>query len=146
MRSEGPIIKVNRPAPMAFAIDHQMRYRCAIEFRPTTWPDAAPFWPAVSADDIHLRLMIKGGPRLRGRRHDYLQGRLKMATGTVKWFNTTKGYGFIQPDNGAKDVFVHISAVEAAGLRGLVDGQKVSFEEQADKRSGKMSAVNLKVS
>jgi len=69
-----------------------------------------------------------------------------MATGTVKWFNTTKGYGFIQPDNGAKDVFVHISAVEAAGLRGLVDGQKVSFEEQADKRSGKMSAVNLRVS
>lgn len=70
----------------------------------------------------------------------------EMATGTVKWFNTTKGYGFIQPDNGAKDVFVHISAVEAAGLRGLVDGQKVTFEEQADKRSGKMSAVNLRVS
>jgi cold shock protein len=67
-----------------------------------------------------------------------------MATGTVKWFNATKGYGFIQPDNGSKDVFVHISAVEAAGLRGLVDGQKVSFDEQADKRSGKMSAVNLK--
>ncbi len=69
-----------------------------------------------------------------------------MATGTVKWFNTTKGYGFIQPDNGSgKDVFVHISAVEAAGLRSLADGQKISFEEQADKRSGKMSAVNLKV-
>ena len=67
-----------------------------------------------------------------------------MATGTVKWFNTTKGYGFIQPDNGSKDVFAHISAVEAAGLRGLVDGQKISFEVQADKRSGKMSAVNLK--
>ena len=66
--------------------------------------------------------------------------------GVVKWFNAAKGYGFIQPDNGAKDVFVHISAVEAAGLRGLVDGQKVSFEEQADKRSGKMSAVNLRVS
>jgi CspA family cold shock protein len=67
-----------------------------------------------------------------------------MATGTVKWFNTTKGYGFIQPDGGSKDVFVHISAVEAAGMRSLADGQKVSFEEQADKRSGKMSAVNLK--
>ncbi len=67
-----------------------------------------------------------------------------MATGTVKWFNTTKGYGFIQPDGGAKDVFVHISAVEAAGMRSLADGQKVSFEEQADKRSGKMSAVNLR--
>lgn len=67
-----------------------------------------------------------------------------MATGTVKWFNTTKGYGFIQPDGGSKDVFVHISAVEAAGMRSLSDGQKVSFEEQADKRSGKMSAVNLR--
>lgn len=67
-----------------------------------------------------------------------------MATGTVKWFNTTKGYGFIQPDGGSKDVFVHISAVEAAGMRSLSDGQKISFEEQADKRSGKMSAVNLK--
>ena len=69
-----------------------------------------------------------------------------MPSGTVKWFNSTKGYGFIQPDNGSKDVFVHISAVEAAGLRSLADGQKITFEEQADKRSGKMSAVNLKVS
>ena len=67
-----------------------------------------------------------------------------MATGTVKWFNTTKGYGFIQPDNGGKDVFVHVSAVEAAGMRGLVAGQKGSFEETADKRSGKMSATNLR--
>jgi CspA family cold shock protein len=67
-----------------------------------------------------------------------------MATGVVKWFNGTKGFGFIQPDDGGKDVFVHISAVEAAGMRGLNDGQKISFEEQADKRSGKMSAVNLK--
>ena len=67
-----------------------------------------------------------------------------MAQGTVKWFNATKGFGFIAPAGGSKDVFVHISAVEAAGLRGLADGQKISFEEQADKRSGKMSAVNLK--
>ena len=69
-----------------------------------------------------------------------------MANGTVKWFNATKGFGFIAPAHGSKDVFVHISAVEAAGLRSLADGQKISFEEQADKRSGKMSAVNLKVS
>jgi cold shock protein len=69
-----------------------------------------------------------------------------MTTGTVKWFNSTKGFGFIQPDNGGKDVFVHITAVEAAGLRGLVDGQKVSFDETPDKRSGKVSATNLKVS
>jgi CspA family cold shock protein len=91
-------------------------------------------------------MIPKGGPRSRGRCHEATKEDPEMATGTVKWFNSTKGYGFIQPDNGAKDVFVHISAVEAAGLRSLADGQKVSFEEQADKRSGKMSAVNLKVS
>ena len=67
-----------------------------------------------------------------------------MATGTVKWFNSTKGYGFIQPDNGSKDVFVHISAVEAAGLRSLSDGQKISFEVERDARSGKESAGRLK--
>ncbi len=67
-----------------------------------------------------------------------------MATGTVKWFNATKGYGFIQPDDGGKDVFVHISAVEAAGLRGLNDDQKVSYELERDSRSGKESAGQLK--
>lgn len=67
-----------------------------------------------------------------------------MATGTVKWFNTTKGFGFIQPDGGGQDVFVHISAVQRAGLRELLDGQKVSYEVVADKRSGKSSAENLK--
>ncbi len=69
-----------------------------------------------------------------------------MATGTVKWFNTMKGYGFITPDAGGKDVFVHISAVQRAGLQELHDGQKVSYELEADRRSGKESAVNLKVS
>jgi CspA family cold shock protein len=64
-----------------------------------------------------------------------------MSTGTVKWFNTTKGYGFIQPDNGGADVFVHISAVEKAGLRGLNEGQKVSFE--LENQRGKTAAVNL---
>jgi cold shock protein len=67
-----------------------------------------------------------------------------MATGTVKWFNTTKGFGFIQPDGGGQDVFVHISAVQRAGLRELQEGQKVSYEVVADKRSGKSSAENLK--
>lgn len=66
-----------------------------------------------------------------------------MATGTVKWFNTQKGYGFIQPDQGGPDVFVHISAVERAGLAGLHDGQKVSYELQSDRRTGKQSAGNL---
>ncbi|MDO9433755.1 MAG: cold-shock protein [Pseudomonadota bacterium] len=68
-----------------------------------------------------------------------------MATGTVKWFNGTKGFGFIQPDDGGADVFVHISAVERAGLRSLNEGQKVSYELEQDRRSGKMSAGNLQV-
>jgi CspA family cold shock protein len=67
-----------------------------------------------------------------------------MATGTVKWFNATKGFGFIEPDAGGPDVFVHISAVERAGMSGLNEGQKVSFDIQMDKRRGKSSAENLK--
>ena len=67
-----------------------------------------------------------------------------MAMGTVKWFNTQKGYGFIQPDDGQKDVFVHISAVERAGLGTLREGQKVSYEVVPDRRSGKSSADNLR--
>ena len=67
-----------------------------------------------------------------------------MNTGTVKWFNDQKGYGFIQPDNGGKDVFVHVTAVERSGLRGLAEGQKISYELQTDQRSGKTSAVDLK--
>lgn len=65
-----------------------------------------------------------------------------MASGTVKWFNSTKGFGFIQPDDGGKDVFVHISAVEKAGMRGLDEGQKVSFDVAEER--GKMAATNLK--
>ena len=65
-----------------------------------------------------------------------------MTTGTVKWFNATKGFGFIQPDDGGKDVFVHISAVEKAGLRGLNEGDKFSFEEREER--GKIAAVDLK--
>ena len=67
-----------------------------------------------------------------------------MATGTVKWFNSQKGFGFIQPDQGGPDVFVHISAVERSGLRDLNEGQKVSYELVQDKRSGKMSAGELR--
>jgi len=68
-----------------------------------------------------------------------------MANGTVKWFNTQKGYGFIQPDGGDKDVFVHISAVERAGMSSLNEGQKIAYDLETDKRSGKVSAGNLRL-
>ena len=67
-----------------------------------------------------------------------------MNSGTVKWFNSTKGFGFIQPDDGATDVFVHASAVERAGMRSLVEGQKVTYDIVRDNRSGKSSADNLR--
>ena len=67
-----------------------------------------------------------------------------MPVGTVKWFNATKGFGFIQPESGGADVFVHISAVERAGLNGLNEGQKISYEEQRDPKRNKSSAENLK--
>lgn len=69
-----------------------------------------------------------------------------MATGTVKWYNSTKGYGFIAPENGGKDVFVHATALERAGMSGLTEGQTISYEIERDARSGKESAVNLQAS
>src|SRR5712664_1853146 len=80
---------------------------------------------------------------LAGRTNALTDGNGSMATGTVKWFNATKGFGFIQPDSGGKDVFVHISAVERAGLSGLNEGAKVSYEEMENR--GKTSAENLRV-
>jgi CspA family cold shock protein len=76
--------------------------------------------------------------------HETHSGRHCMTTGTVKWFNATKGFGFIQPENGGKDVFVHISAVERSDLGSLSEGQKVSFELQRDRKTGRESAVDLK--
>ncbi|MGH6922822.1 MAG: cold-shock protein [Propylenella sp.] len=66
-----------------------------------------------------------------------------MRTGTVKFYNSQRGYGFIQPDDGGKDVFVHATALERAGLRGLVEGQKIGFDVETDRRSGKDAAANL---
>jgi CspA family cold shock protein len=68
-----------------------------------------------------------------------------MSTGTVKWYNDQKGYGFIEPDEGGKDVFLHATALERAGIRGLREGQKVTYEVETDRRTGKSSASNLQV-
>ena len=68
-----------------------------------------------------------------------------MITGTVKFYNATKGFGFIQPENGGKDVFVHATALERAGIRGLADGQKVSFDTAEDRRSGKIAVANIQL-
>jgi cold shock protein len=84
-----------------------------------------------------MRIPVGAAPELYKRKTP------NMTTGTVKWFNPTKGFGFIQPDDGGNDVFVHISAVERAGLGSLNEGQKVSFELERDQRSGKMSAGQL---
>jgi CspA family cold shock protein len=84
------------------------------------------------------------GPR-GGGGGGFSSGTGETGTGVVKWFNTTKGFGFIQPDNGGGDVFVHISAVERAGLRGLNEGQQVGYELEQDRRSGKTSAGNLRI-
>ena len=68
-----------------------------------------------------------------------------MTTGTVKFYNSAKGYGFIQPDDGGKDVFVHVTALERAGMRDLVEGQKVSFDIEPDRRTGKTTATNIRM-
>jgi cold shock protein len=81
--------------------------------------------------------------RLRLRSFNVAMKGFIMTTGTVKWFNSTKGFGFIQPDNGGADAFVHISAVERAGMREIVEGQKIGYEMERDNKSGKMSACNL---
>lgn len=81
----------------------------------------------------------------RGYDATYIDGKNDlMSNGTVKWFNSQKGFGFIEPDNGGKDVFVHISALERSGMASLNEGQKVSFDIVEDRRSGKSAAENLR--
>jgi CspA family cold shock protein len=94
-------------------------------------------------DDILPKLRFQGAAISRPPRYGSKGN--AMQTGAVKWFNAQKGFGFIQPDSGGGDIFVHISAVERAGLRSLAEGQKLSFEIVVDKRSGRSSADNLQV-
>ena len=98
-----------------------------------------PLGPPRLAPTSHLIRWID-----RRKITEWREGEAKMPTGTVKWFNAQKGFGFIQPDDGSKDVFVHISAVEQSGLGGLNDGQKLAYETEAGRRPGQVSAVNLK--
>jgi CspA family cold shock protein len=98
----------------------------------------------VSALDFLSRTSIEALPVASAELTCSSKGHV-MQTGIVKWFNSQKGFGFIQPESGGADVFVHISAVERAGLRGLAEGQKVSYEIVVDKRSGKSSADQLQV-
>ena len=99
---------------------------------------------AVRKDVVRL-VILHGTPPPVARCRPTTRETTTMATGTVKWFNPTKGFGFIQPDDGGQDVFVHISAVQRADLTDLPEGSKVSYEMVADKRSGKMSADQLKM-
>jgi cold shock protein len=99
---------------------------------------------APSTIDPENKCDFDGFGAWRRGQHIYVVKGFPMSQGTVKWFNATKGFGFIQPDDGGKDAFVHISAVERAGMSSLNEGQKVSFDLVADRRSGKLSADNLK--
>jgi len=111
-----------------------------IELRPNDL--ASPRTPRRT-DDFSPNLETNR-PTARGLFTHLPEGKSCMAQGTVKWFNGQKGFGFIQPDDGGKDVFVHISAVERAGMHGLNEGQKVSFDVVADRKTGKSSAENLR--
>jgi CspA family cold shock protein len=108
------------------------------------WPKALDRAGKVPGRPISSLNIDDRDTRARGRRETALARKeIVMRIGTVKWFNATKGFGFIQPEDGGADVFVHISAVERAGFRGLTEGQRISFELVADKRTGKSSADKL---
>ena len=95
------------------------------------------------SNDLHPKFDLSGLRLRAAYTHSYPAERASMNKGTVKWFNSIKGFGFIQPDDGGKDVFVHISAVERAGMSNLSEGQKLSYEIVHDRKTGKSAADNL---
>lgn len=122
-------------------------YLCTIDFRlyDLAFVHRQPSGFRAHADDLPQNFdpSLHGDTSAVQLLFTYAKG-FVMSTGTVKWFNAQKGFGFIQPDDGSKDVFVHISAVERAGLHDLVEGQKLSYEVTADRKTGKSSADRLK--
>jgi CspA family cold shock protein len=116
-------------------------------FRLHLWPVRSLSRNALSTPSLERRGLKKTAYQtsiVAGPTRRLILKEADMATGTVKWFNTTKGFGFIQPEDGGKDVFVHISAVEKSNMGGLNEGQRLSYELERDRRSGRESAVNLK--
>jgi len=126
-------------AALALWFARKKRMYRASSFGRTNWPCRAR---ARLSNDIPPNLESTGCAN--ARLSSYLPRNYPMASGTVKWFNNQKGFGFIQPDDGGKDVFVHISAVERAGMHSLNEGQKISYEVVADRRTGKSAADNLR--
>ena len=121
-----------------------LAYMSAIEF----WPDYIGRMRGTSATRSEISKIDEPGllsrsPRGRTKLTKALKGNF-MITGTVKFYNDQKGYGFIQPDSGGKDVFVHATALERSGMRSLKEGQKVSFDTQEDKRTGKVAVGTIK--
>jgi CspA family cold shock protein len=129
----------NQSLSLGLATQASMVHIAAIELR----PDNLASRRARVGLTIFPRFSKKPAALARGLIHTYLKEQL-MTQGTVKWFNGQKGFGFIQPDDGGNDVFVHISAVERAGLQGLNEGQKVAFDIVANRKTGKSSAENLR--
>src|SRR6266511_741199 len=131
------------PANRDFSCGMRERYPSTLDrvFGRTTWPRREI---TRLTDDPLPKISNSSVALWRGQDTRITKGKAPMNTGTVKWFNSQKGFGFIEPENGGKDVFVHISAVERAGMSTLNEGQKVSFEVVADRRTGKSAAENLR--
>jgi CspA family cold shock protein len=118
-------------------------YTCGIDIWPDHWAASLRTVRRTFQNSLQIRRPESGAKSRPIRRAQPSVKGIFMTTGTVKFYNDQKGFGFIQPDDGGKDVFVHATALERAGIRGLREGQKVTFEAQTDSRSGKIAADKL---